>query len=302
MERSSLIQFARTLITTIGAKDYSTKRHSIRVAHYSKEIAKRYGLSEEEQERIFMMGLLHDIGKIGVPDYILNKPGRLTDEENEIFKRHTLLGERILQNNMGFFEPAVVARWHHERFDGKGYPDGIAGEKIPVGVRIVAIAEAFDEINQSSIFGDSPSKAEVRNEIENGSGSQFDPSIAKILLEMMDEGYNFDIKDPEYYEELIYADNFFESIIIILTQFKFRFPNFYYSETDLCYYSASPDRQLDGNPYFLRITLKPLEDGTEDDYEATIDAGLYDDIYMKTGWKFSFNLGTIYYKDGVWTN
>ena len=119
MEKSTLIQFVQALSATIGAKDCNTQAHSERVANYSKEIAKRHGLSEEEQENIYMMGLLHDIGKIGIPEMVLNKPGRLMMEEEEILDRHTLIGEEILKNIKDYPKFASVARWHHERFDGK---------------------------------------------------------------------------------------------------------------------------------------------------------------------------------------
>ncbi len=109
-------------------------------------------------------------------------------------------------------------------------------------------------------------------------------------------------KDADFYTDLIRTDDFFDATIVLFTLFKLKFPTLFYNETDQCYYSIAPDTQRDGKPYFVRLTLNPLEGGTENDYEAVIDAGLYDDKYMKTGWKFSFNLGTVYYKDGVWTN
>ena len=109
-------------------------------------------------------------------------------------------------------------------------------------------------------------------------------------------------KNADFYNDLIWTDNFFDVTFILFILFKFKFPTLVYNETDKCYYSVAPDTQRDGNPYFVRLTLNPLEGGTENDYEAIVDAGLYDDIYMKTGWKFSFNLGKVFYKNGLWTN
>jgi len=109
-------------------------------------------------------------------------------------------------------------------------------------------------------------------------------------------------KNADFYNDLIWTDNFFDVTFILFILFKFKFPTLVYNETDKCYYSSSPDTQRDGNPYSLRLTLNPLEGGTEDDYEAVVDAGIFDDVYTKTGWKFSFNLGEVFYKNGVWTN
>ncbi len=184
---SLFFQVSQVLIATIGVNDDYTKCHSERVAEYSREIAARHGLSEEEQEIIYIMALLHDIGKIGVPAAVINKPGRLMDVEYEIVKQHPVLGAEILKNIKDFPKLAAVVRSHHERFDGKGYPDGLAGEEIPAEARIIAVAESYDAMTGESRYRTPLSKAEARAEIEKSSGSQFDPVFAGIMLQMIDE-------------------------------------------------------------------------------------------------------------------
>ncbi|MBR3039239.1 MAG: HD-GYP domain-containing protein [Lachnospiraceae bacterium] len=162
-----------------------------RVAKYSKMIARRAGYSESKQDEIYMMGLLHDVGKIGVPDEVLNYPGKLSSEDFEKIKKHPVTGFNILQSIKERSELSIGARWHHERYDGKGYPDGIAGEKIPEEARIIAVADAYDAMSSKRNYRDMMPQEKVREEIEKGSGTQFDPRFAKIMLQMMDE-------DPEY--------------------------------------------------------------------------------------------------------
>ena len=186
----TLAQFAQTLSAIIGKKDCNIQAHSERVANYSREIAKRHGLSEEEQNNIFVMGLLHDIGKIGISEMILNKPGRLMEMEEEILKRHTLIGEEILKNIKDYPKLASVALGHHERFDGQGYPYGIAGEDIPMEARIVAVADAYDEMTAEKVFAMPLSKEQAKEEIKNGSGAKFDPEFASIMLQIIDEEPN----------------------------------------------------------------------------------------------------------------
>ncbi|MBR1742114.1 MAG: response regulator, partial [Lachnospiraceae bacterium] len=125
------MQVVSSLASAIDAKDTYTNGHSGRVAEYSREIAKRAGYEEKGLEDIYMMGLLHDVGKIGIPDAVINKPARLTDEEYDIIKNHPVLGARILGNIKAMPKLVNGARWHHERYDGKGYPDGLSGEEIP---------------------------------------------------------------------------------------------------------------------------------------------------------------------------
>lgn len=184
---SLFFQVSQVLIATIGVNDDYTKCHSERVAEYSREIARRHGLPKEEQDIIYVMALLHDIGKIGVPDAVINKPGRLMDVEYDIVKQHPVLGAEILKNLKDVPSLAAAVRSHHERFDGKGYPDGLAGEDIPVEARIIAVAESYDAMTGESRYRMPLSKAEARAEMEKCSGSQFDPVFAGIMLQMIDE-------------------------------------------------------------------------------------------------------------------
>lgn len=186
VERMSL-QIMRTLAGTIDAKDKYTNGHSTRVAEYAREIAKRTGKSEKEQEDIYYMGLLHDIGKIGIPDEIINKTSKLTEEEYEIIKTHPVIGSDILKNISELPNIGIGARWHHERYDGKGYPDKLKGEEIPEVARIIGVADAYDAMTSKRSYRDVLSQEVVRSEIENGKGSQFDPHFADVMLSMMDE-------------------------------------------------------------------------------------------------------------------
>lgn len=190
VERMS-VQIMRTLARAIDAKDKYTKGHSTRVAQYAKEIARRAGLSEEKQNRVYCAGLLHDIGKIGIPDVIINKPSRLTDEEYSVIKTHPATGELILEDISEISYIAMGTRWHHERYDGKGYPDQLAEHLIPYIARIIGVADAYDAMTSKRSYRDVLSQQTVRREIEEGSGTQFDPVYAAIMLQMIDE-------DPEY--------------------------------------------------------------------------------------------------------
>jgi putative two-component system response regulator len=181
------LHVVESLADAIDAKDNYTKGHSGRVATYSKEIAKRYGYDEKQQEMIFMMGLLHDVGKIGVPDEVINKPGRLTDQEFALIKKHPDIGGKILGNIREMPGLAAGAKWHHERYDGTGYPEGLSGEAIPEEARIIAVADAYDAMTSNRSYRGALPQDIVREEIVKGKGSQFDPIFADILLDMIDE-------------------------------------------------------------------------------------------------------------------
>lgn len=176
-----------SLAKTIDAKDAYTNGHSERVGAYSKEIARRYGYDEDRQEEIYIMGLLHDVGKIGVPDIIINKQGRLTDEEYEKIKKHPAMGEEILATVSEMPKLVTGARWHHERYDGKGYPDGLKGEEIPEEARIIAVADAYDAMTSHRSYRDIIPQEYVKSEIKKGMGTQFDEKFARIMLEMIEE-------------------------------------------------------------------------------------------------------------------
>lgn len=185
------LHVVQTLAKTIDAKDAYTNGHSERVAKYSREIAKRYGYSEDRQEELYMMGLLHDVGKIGVPDTVINKPGKLTDDEYALIKGHPVKGAEILATVSEMPKLVTGARWHHERFDGRGYPDGLKGEEIPEEARIIAVADAYDAMTSHRSYRDIIPQEHVKSEIEKGMGSQFDEKFARIMLEMIAEDTDY---------------------------------------------------------------------------------------------------------------
>ena len=189
------MQIVKALSGAIDAKDTYTNGHSTRVAEYSREIARRAGYTPEAAENIYMMGLLHDVGKIGIPDSIINKPARLTKNEFEEIMNHPVLGARILQNISEFPELVTGARWHHERFDGGGYPDGLKGTDIPEPARIIAVADAYDAMTSRRSYRSVLPQEVVRSEIEKGRGSQFDPDFAEIMLKMMDEDTEYRMRE-----------------------------------------------------------------------------------------------------------
>ena len=183
--------FMLALAKAVDAKDTYTNGHSVRVAEYSKEISRRLGKSLKEQEEIYMMGLLHDIGKIGVPEAIINKNGKLTDEEFSKIKAHPVMGYEILRNVTELPTLATGARWHHERYDGKGYPDKLSGLDIPEEARIIAVADAYDAMTSNRSYRGVMPQEKVREQIEKGRGSQFDPKFADVMLAMIDEDKNY---------------------------------------------------------------------------------------------------------------
>ena len=189
------MQVVSSLASAIDAKDTYTNGHSSRVAEYSREIAKRAGYEEKGLEDIYMMGLLHDVGKIGIPDAVINKPARLTDEEYDIIKNHPVLGARILGNIKAMPKLVNGARWHHERYDGKGYPDGLSGEDIPEEARIIAVADSYDAMTSHRSYRDPLPQEVVRAEIEKGKGTQFDPRFASIMLEMIEEDIDYEMRE-----------------------------------------------------------------------------------------------------------
>ena len=179
-------EIVQTLAVTIDAKDKYTNGHSFRVSRYSMALARSLGWPEEEIQSLGREGLLHDIGKIGVPDVVLNKPGRLTDEEFSIIKSHTIIGDEILNQSGNLREAAQVARHHHERFDGRGYPDHLKGEEIPLHARTVAIADAYDAMRSDRIYRKGLPPETIRGEMIRGSGTQFDPELLNAFLDLMD--------------------------------------------------------------------------------------------------------------------
>ncbi|MCR5250759.1 MAG: HD-GYP domain-containing protein [Lachnospiraceae bacterium] len=181
------VEVMEALAHTIDAKDKYTNGHSIRVAKYSRMIAEKMGLDAGTCENIYYMGLLHDIGKIGVSNEIINKPSRLTEAEYDIIKTHPGIGYNILFEIKSNPALAIGAHWHHERYDGKGYPDGIAGEDIPLEARIIAVADSYDAMTSNRSYRNYLPQEKVREEIEKNIGTQFDPEAAKCMLAIMEE-------------------------------------------------------------------------------------------------------------------
>ena len=191
------IHVVKVLAEAIDAKDAYTKGHSSRVANYAREIAKRSHYSEAAQDEIYMMGLLHDVGKIGVSDAVITKPGRLTDEEFAQIKTHPEKGAKILQAIEELPKLAVGAKWHHERYDGRGYPDGLKASDIPEEARIIAVADAYDAMTSNRSYRRTMDQKAVREQIEKGKGTQFDPAFADVILQMIDEDKEYKLRDHE---------------------------------------------------------------------------------------------------------
>ena len=183
-----ILESIETFTGFIDAKDPYTNGHSKRVAEYTRQIAKEMGFHGEELDRIYYTALLHDCGKIGVPDNILGKPGKLTDEEFEIIKSHTVRGGEILHSFKSLKDADEGALYHHERYDGKGYPEGRAGEGIPLIARMICVADSFDAMNTNRIYRKRLTKERIIEEIETNKGKQFDPKIADIMLKLLKEG------------------------------------------------------------------------------------------------------------------
>lgn len=181
-EHLSTIQ---ALAAAVDAKDRYTQGHSQRVAHYAVELAERLGFTETRRERLFIAGTLHDIGKIGVPDAVLHKPGPLSPEERLQMEQHPVLGEQILKEVPQLADTLPGVRHHHERWDGKGYPDGLVGEAIPLEARVLALADTFDAMTSDRPYRRGMSYERALEEIERCAGAQFDPALAPVFVEMM---------------------------------------------------------------------------------------------------------------------
>lgn len=177
-----------SIANAVEARDKQTGRHSLRVAVYSMLIAAELGFDADELENIRQIGLLHDIGKIGVPDSILSKPKKLTEEEYNIMKTHVDIGGEILKDFTHIKNVADGAKYHHERYDGKGYNTGLKGEEIPLTARIIGLADAFDAMTSNRVYRKAISMDHVIDELKKGKGTQFDPSLVDILLGLIGSG------------------------------------------------------------------------------------------------------------------
>lgn len=181
-------QSISTFMGFIDAKDSNTNGHSRRVADYAEKLAKRLGYSEEECHRLYYIALMHDCGKIGIPESILQKPGRLTDEEYTVIKNHTTLGGELLKNFTSLEHIREGALYHHERYDGRGYPAGLSGEEIPITGRIICVADSFDAMNSARCYRGRLTKEKIMEELIENRGTQFDPKIVDCMVELLESG------------------------------------------------------------------------------------------------------------------
>jgi len=185
----------------LEARDQYTAGHSRRVMEYSKSIGQRLKLDKQDIEDLKRSALLHDIGKIGIPDTILKKKTKLTNEEFAIIKSHPETGAAILKNIKSFKHLVPAVYHHHEQFDGEGYPHSLKGERIPLHARIIAIADTFDAMTSSRSYRNALSFRKALSELERCKGTQFDPDIADIFIDILQESpYYFSrFREPEYY-------------------------------------------------------------------------------------------------------
>jgi HD-GYP domain-containing protein (c-di-GMP phosphodiesterase class II) len=172
----------QALAAAIDAKDRYTLGHSERVALMGSRLAAASGMSDEQVERIRIAGLMHDVGKIGVREAVLRKPGKLTDEEFDEIKRHPVIGHTILKDITALEDVLPGVLYHHERWDGRGYPEGLGGEDIPLFGRVLAVADAFDAMSSNRAYRPAIPREAVRREIADGAGTQFDPDLARLFL------------------------------------------------------------------------------------------------------------------------
>jgi putative nucleotidyltransferase with HDIG domain len=194
------LSFATALVATLDARDRYTAGHSTAVAIYARDIASRLGLPEPERELIHLCGLVHDIGKIGLPAGLLEKPGALTLEERRDMERHSVIGETILRNVDDYSEIAIVVRHHHERIDGTGYPDGLSGDEIPLQARIIAVADAYNAMTSDRPYRDAMPSRVARLRLAQAVESQFDTAVVaafEAILTAANEDYRL-ARAPEF--------------------------------------------------------------------------------------------------------
>ncbi|WP_428911939.1 HD-GYP domain-containing protein [Niallia sp. Krafla_26] len=181
------LELTKALANALDSRDPYTSNHSKNVAKNSLEIAQKMNLPKDMCDVIYVGGLLHDIGKIGIPEHVLNKPEKLTDEEFNIIKTHPTIGYNIIKHVTNFNKNGVldVVLYHHERYDGKGYPKGLKGEQIPLVARIVAVADTFDAMSSKRVYRDELELEYILNEIHKSKGAQFDPKIVDVFLSLV---------------------------------------------------------------------------------------------------------------------
>ena len=219
-------QTAEALASAIDAKDKYTHGHSARVASYSRMIARMAGKDEKECEEIYYAALLHDIGKIGVSDEIINKKGKLTPEEYEAIKQHTVIGKQILSSIVEFPHLSIGANHHHERFDGRGYPDKLKGSDIPELARIIAVADAYDAMTSKRSYRDPLPQATVRQIFIEEMGAQFDPLFATQMVHIIDTDQEYNMREKEDVKEFGGNDEFnFGASRVLYTEGILAIPN-----------------------------------------------------------------------------
>ena len=202
LERSYM-ESIQTVRYTVEAKDTYTRGHSDRVSEYSVLIGQKLGLPKEDIRKLQIGGLFHDVGKIGVPDNILQKNGKLTDDEYSEIKKHPSIGTHILSTASIFQDILPIVKHHHERYDGTGYPSGLKGNDIPYLARITAVADAFDAMTSKRVYRDSLSIDTVISEFEKNKGTQFDPEIADAFLDILKNDYDKILEIREKYKEAV---------------------------------------------------------------------------------------------------
>lgn len=179
------LKILRVMAKLLEERDQYTEHHSENVAAIACSIAKKLGFSDEQLSKLEMAGFLHDFGKIGIKDSILQKPGRLTVEEYEVIKRHPTIAQVILEPVQGLEDIIPWIKYHHEKWDGSGYPDGIEGENIPLPARILAVADAFDSMNSRRTYHEPYEEAKIMSELVDNRGTQFDPDVIDVFVEIL---------------------------------------------------------------------------------------------------------------------
>ena len=190
----------QTVRYTVEAKDTYTRGHSDRVSEFSVLIGKKLGLSEDDLRRLKIGGLFHDVGKIGVPDNILQKEGKLSEDEYSEIKNHPTIGAHILSTASIFQDILPIVKYHHERYDGKGYPERLQGENIPYLARITAVADTFDAMTSKRVYRDSIPLDQVIEEFKRCRGTQFDPELADLFVDILENDYNSILEIQKKYE------------------------------------------------------------------------------------------------------
>ncbi|MFE1630162.1 HD-GYP domain-containing protein [Brevibacillus reuszeri] len=188
-EKENTLNLILTLAKSLDARDKYTALHSENVAKYAQHIALEMGLPRKVCEQIHLGGLLHDIGKIGIPESVLLKPTKLSDEEYDLIKQHPVIGYEMVKHITFFKKNGVLDAilYHHERFDGNGYPHGLRGKEIPLIARILAIADSFDAMTSNRVYRDKSNLTYAINQIRSNKGTQYDPEIVDIFLKSMEE-------------------------------------------------------------------------------------------------------------------